>query len=161
MNQADYFYYSGHGHHRFGAVDDFEPGVVADYWRRDLDCVIFAGCSVLDINDYNDNFLNPGGVWDPANHAASPGKLWESVGPKVLLGYNYHAPRDEGGIPKRIVDSWRNNRAAMGNVNAWMKANAENRAWHACAIVKDSRYLYFKKRRWGRRSVMSVNTGGD
>lgn len=159
MNQADYFYYSGHGHHGTGAVDDFGPGVVADCWSRDLDCVIFAGCSVLDINDYNDNFLNPGGVWDPANHAASPGKLWESVGPKVLLGYNYHAPGDEGGAPKRIVDSWRNNRVTMGDVNAWMKANAENRAWHACAIVKDNQYLYFKKRRWGRRSVMSVNKG--
>lgn len=150
MNQADYFYYSGHGHHRWGTVDDFEPGDVADYWRKDLDCVIFAGCSVLDINDYNNNFLNRSGVWDPEDHAASPGKLWETTGPKVLLGYNYHAPRDEGGAPQRIVNSWRNNRAAMGDVKAWMKANAENRAWHACAIVKGQKYLYIKKRRWGR-----------
>lgn len=159
MNQADYFYYSGHGHHRWGTVDDFEPGDVADYWRKDLDCVIFAGCSVLDINDYNNNFLSRSGVWDPEDHAASPGKLWETTGPKVLLGYNYYAPRDDGGAPQRIINSWRDNRASMGDVNAWMKANAENRAWHACAIVKGKQYLYIKKRRWGRCSVISVKKG--
>lgn len=159
MNQADYFYYSGHGHHRWGTVDDFEPGDVADYWRKDLDCVIFAGCSVLDINDYNNNFLSQSGVWDPEDHAASPGKLWETTGPKVLLGYNYYAPRDDGGAPQRIINSWRDNRASMGDVNAWMKANAENRAWHACAIVKGKQYLYIKKRRWGRCSVISVKEG--
>ena len=26
------------------------------YWNRDLKCVIFAGCSVLDVNDYNGNY---------------------------------------------------------------------------------------------------------
>lgn len=92
MNQADYFYYSGHGHHRWGTVDDFEPSVISDHWAKDLNCVIFAGCSILDINDYNNNFLNSEGTWDPEDHAASPGKLWEAKGPSVLLGYNYYAP---------------------------------------------------------------------
>ena len=159
MNQADYFYYSGHGHHKWGMVDAFEPSVIAGHWRKDLDCVIFAGCSVLDINDYNNNFLNSEGEWDPEDHAASPGKLWESKGPNVLLGYNYTSPGDAGGAPARIANSWRANRVAVGDVEAWMAANADNRAWHACAIIKGDRYLYFKKRRWGRRSVRSVNKG--
>jgi hypothetical protein len=32
----------------------------------------------------------------------------------------------------------------MGDVGAWMKANEDNRAWNACAIVKDVKYVYFK-----------------
>lgn len=123
MNQADYFYYSGHGHHRWGTVDDFEPGDVADYWRKDLDCVIFAGCSVLDINDYNNNFLSRSGVWDPEDHTASPGRKWAEVrGPVSFLGYAYTAPRDTQGAD-RIACEWVANRRTMGDVAAWMKAN--------------------------------------
>lgn len=123
MNQADYFYYSGHGHHRWGTVDDFEPGDVADYWRKDLDCVIFAGCSVLDINDYNNNFLSRSGVWDPEDHTASPGRKWAEVrGPVSFLGYAYTAPRDTQDAD-RIACEWVANRRTMGDVAAWMKAN--------------------------------------
>ena len=42
----------------------------------------------------------------------------------------------------RIVNQWRANRAASGDVDAWMDANAANRAWNACAIVTDKRYLW-------------------
>ena len=149
MNQADYFYYSGHGRHREGAVDGFSPDAVADSWKRDLDCVIFAGCSVLDINDYNNNFLNPAGTWDSAEHAASPGRLWEAVGPKVLLGYNYYAPQDSSRAPERIMRSWLNLRRTMGDVDAWMKANDNRNGHNACTIqrIDDSyiRYGYFKR----------------
>ena len=147
MNQADYFYYSGHGHHKWGMVDDFEPSVILDHWKKDLDCVIFAGCSVLDINDYNNNFLNPDGVWNPGDHAASPGKLWESKGPSVLLGYNYYAPQDSTHAPERIARSWVNLRQSMGDVDAWMEANDNKSGRNACAIVKDSKYVYFKRTR--------------
>lgn len=147
MNQADYFYYSGHGHHKLGTVDDFEPSVISDHWKKDLDCVIFAGCSVLDINDYNNNFLNPDGVWDPEDHVASPGKLWESKGPSVLLGYNYYAPQDSTHAPERIARSWVNLRQTMGDADAWMKANDNKNGRNACVIVKDSKYVYFKRTR--------------
>ena len=36
-------------------------------------------------------------------------------------------------------------RATLGDVDAWMRANADNRAWNACAIVKGRRYVYFRK----------------
>ena len=147
INQADYFYYSGHGNHRWGMVDDFEPSAVSDYWQRDLNCAIFAGCSVLDINDYNNNFLNSDGVWDPENHSASPGKLWEAKGPNVLLGYNYYAPQDETGAPERIIRSWLNLRLTMGDAEAWMKANDNMNGRNACVIVKGEKYIYFKKSR--------------
>ena len=32
-----------------------------------------------------------------------------------------------------------------GDVAAWMEANAAQRAWNACAIVKGQKYVYFKK----------------
>lgn len=54
-------------------------------------------------------------------------------------------PGDAGGAPARIISQWRANRAASGDVNAWMDANAANHAWNACAIVKGQKYVYFKK----------------
>ena len=90
----------------------------------------------MDINDYNGNY-------EDDSHFVSPGKTWEQTGPYTLLGYSYIAPGDAGGAPVRIMQSWLNNRSAYGDVGAWMKANADNRAWNACAIVKGTRYVYF------------------
>ena len=139
MNQGDYLYFSGHGFHDQNRLQGgFTPAMVEEYWSRDLDVAIIAGCSVLDVNDYNGNY--PG-----QEHDASPGEAWERTGPAVLLGYNYSAPGDAGGAPTRIVNQWRTNRAASGDVDAWMDANAANHAWNACAIVKGQKYVYFEK----------------
>ena len=141
VNQADIFYYSGHGHHDSNDLGGgFTPAMAVGKWNADLGCVILAGCSVLDINDYNNNYID-----DEQSHHASPGKAWEQVGPGVLLGYNYSAPGDSGGAPTRIVQSWVANRGTLGDVEAWMKANEDNCAWNACAIVKGQKYVYFKK----------------
>ena len=141
MNQADIFYYSGHGHHDSNDLSGgFTPAMAANKWDKDLNCVILAGCSVLDINDYNNNYDD-----DPQSHQMSPGKAWEQTGPEVLLGYNYSSPGDAGGAPTRIVQSWISNRGSLGDVDAWMEANAENRAWNACAIVKGQKYIYFQQ----------------
>ncbi len=40
-----------------------------------------------------------------------------------------------GGAPAQIVQLWQANCGSLGDVDAWMKANADNRAWNACAIV--------------------------
>ena len=77
----------------------------------------------------------------------------------MLLGYNYVAPGDAGGAPARIIRSWVDNRAYSGDVGAWMQANAENRAWNACAIVKGDCYLYIKKGFLGRHKVATINKG--
>lgn len=138
MNQADYFYCSCHGYHINGWLGNMPHSVVDGWWNRDLNCAIFAGCSVLDINDYNNNYWS-----DLEEHNSSPGRLWESVGPGILLGYNYSAPADAGGAPARIAQSWVSDRSSLGDVNAWMKANADNKAWNACAIVKGEKYVYF------------------
>lgn len=50
MNQADVFYYSGHGNGATGSINGgFTPNLLGEYWRRDLNCVVIAGCSVLNI----------------------------------------------------------------------------------------------------------------
>ena len=41
-------------------------------------------------------------------------------------------------------------------IDAWMNANAANRAWNACAIVKGQRYVYFKKGLFRRHKMKSV-----
>ena len=140
MNQADIFYFSGHGSHRDNKLQGgLTPETIGGYWGRDLDCVAISGCSVLDINDYNNNYTNE------QEHALSPGEAWEAVGPPVLLGYNHYAPGDSSGVTQWIVDRWLADRAVKGDVAAWMEANAAQRAWNACAIVKGQKYVYFKK----------------
>ena len=115
-----------------------------------IEGAIIAGCAVLDINDYN-------GHYEGDEHNFSPGKGWEQTGTAVLLGYNWYAPLDDTGKPVQIVLSWKANRGTLGDVGAWMKANADNNAWNACAIIKDSRYLYHKKGFLGRHKLATMN----
>ena len=143
-NQADYFYFSGHGNHQDGKVyggssnERWGAQDIAGHWAEDLNCVIIAGCSVLDINDYNGNY---GGT----AHALSPGKAWEQTGPSILLGYCYSAPLDSSGAPARIISTWIRNHTTHGDVAAWMNANNNRNGRNACAIEKGLRYHYFKK----------------
>ena len=137
MNQADYFYYSGHGFIATGAVYPGGPSDVIDYWDKDLDVVIFAGCSVLDINDYNNNT-------NGAAHLASPGEQWEPTGPALFLGYNWKAPTDLQNSDG-IISSWLSNRGSLGNIGAWEEANDNMNGHNACAIEAGSTYYYFEK----------------
>ena len=159
MNQSDVFYYSGHGSSATGKLrgpdaGDFNlsPATVSGWWSRDLECVVFSACSVLDINDYNGNYGDPTG-------GHSHGMDWEAVGAPVMLGYNYIAPGDAGGAPERIIRAWLANRGRLGDVNAWMEANCANCAWNACAIVKDEKYVYVKDWGFTIRTVKEVPRG--
>lgn len=77
MNQADYFYVSGHGSHSNGEIHGgFTAANAMGYWGRDLDVVVIAGCSVLDINDYNGNY-------DGVDHSRSPGRHGSGLAPRT------------------------------------------------------------------------------
>ena len=148
MNQADYFYYSGHGRHSDGCLKGLTggpgltPALVAPYWNRDLKCVVFAGCSVLDINDYNGKYVGT------PEHGSSPGKLWAAVeGPESFLGYAYKAPRDTQGAG-RIASDWVTLRGNINDVDAWMTANDNSNGRNACAIDNSRNFHYFKKVLW-------------
>jgi len=108
-------------------------------------------CSVLDINDYNDNFTG-------SDHSDSPGKRWATTGPRLLLGYNLTAPSDRlGGID--ILNDlmyWLSNPVGkdiyLTRAEAWMRSNQAHNAWYACAIdltggenSGEYHYFYYKK----------------
>ena len=153
MNQSDYLYYSGHGLHLYKTIDPgFGPETVNGYWNKELKCVIFSACSILDINDYNNNFQ-----WEPEEHNLSPGKAWEAVGPSILLGYNYYAPADNTGVPAQIISSWMQSRSSTSDIEAWMSVNRARKQWNACAIQKGIKYVYFENLPFGIHIKREVN----
>ena len=143
QQQADVFYYSGHGVHDTASLNRVAgPDDVTNYWR-DVDTAVFAGCAVLDVGDMGGNYPNP------AQHSASPGLKWIAAsGAGTLLGYCWTAPLDSQG-GDRIVNDWCANRAALGDVEAWMRANDNRNGRNACAIqrIDDSclQYWFFKR----------------
>ena len=143
QQQADVFYYSGHGVHDTASLNRVAgPDDVTNYWR-DVDTAVFAGCAVLDVGDMGNNYPNP------AQHSASPGLKWLAAsGAGTLLGYCWTAPLDSQG-GDRIVNGWCANRATLGDVEAWMRANDNRNGRNACAIqrIDDSclRYWVFKR----------------
>ncbi|MFA5203680.1 MAG: hypothetical protein WC708_04665 [Lentisphaeria bacterium] len=148
MNQADYFYYSGHGFHSNATLQGgFGPSDVANYWNKDLDCVILAGCSVLDIKDYRAPYLSQyqwtrwylkgGGAW-------SPGAQWESTGPKYLLGYNWKAPLDNQGSAGIISTFSAAVNGGASVIDAWRQANDLGIGRNACAIdINSNPHVYW------------------
>jgi len=156
QQQADVFYYSGHGEHDTGRLYGVaEPSDVTNHWR-DVDTVIIAGCAVLDIGDKGNHYSNP------SSHSASPGLKWAATsGASALLGYCWKAPLDNQGSAQ-ILGSWCANRTTMGDVAAWMKANDRRSGRNACAIriLPNGKieYRYFRKegRSWGRNKYTEI-----
>ena len=128
QQQADVFYYSGHGEHDTGRLyGTAVPADVTNLWR-DVDTVVFAGCAVLDIGDMGNHYSNP------ASHSASPGVKWAaSAGAGVLLGYCWKAPLDNQGSVQ-ILNDWCANRSSLGDVAAWMHSNDNPVGHNACAV---------------------------
>lgn len=143
MNQSDMFYYSGHGSHSTGSLSGglFSPAMINNHWNKDLDCVIIAGCSVLNIGGYRANSFTDYSTrikyWfrkKQSNCGESPGILWENVGPKYFLGYCWTAPLDGQGadlIAAAFVD---NIQAGVLPIEAWREANNRSVSRNACAL---------------------------
>jgi len=110
-------------------------------WKKDLEVVIIGGCSVLDINDYNNNYPNAD-VTAPTSHTDSPGKRWEQTGPDYLLGYAWGGPADKHG-GSDIIAKWVELVKSMAKTDAWRDANKDGRSWNACAIKAGEAYYYF------------------
>ncbi|HKK19237.1 MAG TPA: thrombospondin type 3 repeat-containing protein [Opitutales bacterium] len=153
-NQADILYFSGHGHSSTGRLDAIIGGGISPtevQWSDDLDTVVIAGCSVLDVNDMNGNYDDDNADGDnqrdtgtevgPSSKVFS-GEQWANTGPKYLLGYNYLAPADGNGA-EDIASNWANNFVSLGEIEAWRSANETAHAWHACAIESGDGYYYF------------------
>ena len=154
MNQADVFYFSGHGITDVGnytspgliALEGDESAVTAydlsPYWGRDLDCAVFAGCAVLNINNwvaipaYVPPTIGPGvGYW--------PGKIMENIGPPFLVGYGALAPSDNQGTAA-IASSFISQYDSSGDPFAsWRDANDNSNGRNAVAIQREVKYGYF------------------
>jgi hypothetical protein len=132
-NQADFLYYSGHGYHDDNFLDfpfgEFRPSDVAGgEWKKDLEIVFFAGCSVLDVT---------GDKW-PSGNTNRPGKAWAKIGPTYFLGYEASAPGDSGGAPYDIIGAWYDEWYFLQDTGdpilPWGDANEASSAWNAAAL---------------------------
>ena len=158
-DQADFFYISCHGFHETGTLyePDITPEAMMGKWNRDLDVVIIAGCSILDVS-------NPNNRAPSANY---PGQRWSKTGPALFLGYNALAPADNGGVSTAIITDW-NDRHGNGEygdddgvtyIATWMAANyGGNRLQtNACAIkAKPIGQAVFHYFRVGRGSIVQT-----
>ena len=138
MNQADVFYYSGHGSGATGELDGgFFPDTPGTMWNRDLNCVVMAGCSVLNIAGHR---IKSFGLstrfkrWVYGHFDNSVGALWEGHGDVVLLGYCYTAPLDSNGSDGIARTFAAKVRSGMGYIQAWKEANDIDNGRNACAI---------------------------
>jgi uncharacterized protein (DUF2141 family) len=137
MNQADHFYFSGHGSHSEATLQGgFGPGDVTGYWDKDLDYTIIAGCAVLDIKNYRAQSFGPGTwlEWWWAGGDCSPGAQWEPKGPRYLIGYNWTAPLDNQGSAGIISNCLSALSGGASVVNAWKQANDLGIGRNACVI---------------------------
>ncbi len=160
-NQASLIYYSGHGDGGRNKLilDNSTMGIhpgnyIGDpgeegrqitlkpvHWQDNLRFLVIAGCSVLNINNYN--------RWWPEPHP-DPGLVWDYVlgNPArraQLFGYNQVAPTGPH-TDTRIIEQFLS--TSMEPLD-WLEANARHDTYDsACAI--DSGYYYFIKHRWRR-----------
>lgn len=176
QNQADIIYVSGHGSHFdgtvYGAGYDLIPGDIGNNWNYDVDMVILSACSVLDIGNKNFKLWTSDravGCNVPTGHNnCNPGLKWASVnGPKIFLGYNHTAPKDESGVSKEVVkrfflyykdgdlqsaiEAWRKAHPVKKSMtrNTWVKMKGPDAAmYNACVIEKIDdkklKYYYYK-----------------
>ena len=138
MNQADVFYYSGHGNGATGGINSgFTPNLLGEYWKRDLNCAVIAGCSVLNIAGYR---IKSFGMatrfkrWYRNQQDRSVGASWEVAADIIFLGYCYTAPLDNQGAVDIATDFSAKVKGGMGYLQAWKEANDRNAGRNACAI---------------------------
>ncbi len=158
MDQADYFYCSGHGNHRMATIhctptESVGPSEIGSYWRDDLDCVVFAGCSIMDVEDFVAQRLTKTDFskWEKAGGACSPGKQWRSLGPTYLLGYGWFAPLDKQGATAIATSFASQITSGKNPIEAWRIANDLSAGRNACAIDLSStpaKFRYWKRVGW-------------
>ena len=140
MNQADFFYYSGHGSLSGGSLQGgFSPTTITSEWSKDLTTVVFSGCAVLNIGRYRSkSFKSTAKLrWALKTFCKtniSPGMAWMGKGPKYYLGYCWRAPLDDKGASDIAASFVANMSLGMDVVNAWKFANNNYDGRNACVI---------------------------
>ena len=157
QQQADIVYYSCHGSHATGDLADlryncYSCDSVAAKWA-DVDIVIIAGCSVLDVADFRSESFSTSTAmkrWWAAGGNSSPGEKWEAKGAKVYLGYAWTAPTDAGGGTSVATTFVGEIASGKDWIEAWKIANDSNDGRNACAIdCRTSHHVYWYWREIG------------
>lgn len=164
-NQADWMIYTGHGWSCPGKVklmnDNMNPdwfGCENIQWDQDLNGVLLFACSVLDVNDYNNNYPNDN---CKEKDNPNPGLKWinQIKGTDdldILLGFNASGPLIVGNGGSNTLEMWRDNWLDGHHpLNSWYTATASDNKLNenACAINLDKNlYFYWEieKNIWGR-----------
>jgi hypothetical protein len=154
MNQAEVFYFSGHGSPGTraygpgflmsdeGEVDGLD---LVNYWNDDLHIALIAGCSVVNVNNLNPD---PGAYTPPTigpNAGYYPGEFMNTLGPRYVLGYGASAPADihgTSGIVTSFVNAYL--AAPLDPFSPWAIANYNAHAWNATAIEKNTKFGHFE-----------------
>jgi hypothetical protein len=164
-NQVEWFYYSGHGSHNTGELLLLDGNFSASdtFWHKELEAVILAGCSVLDIKNYRAQSFGilTYAKWLAAGGASSPGAQWEATGPKYLLGYAWAAPLDTQGADSIAADFTAGLNAGKHVITAWRDANDRGIARNACLIdTASSPPVYYYWDEQGENPVWTSITKG-
>lgn len=141
QNQADIFYFSGHGDAFNGELemscnDKITPSEAILAWDQDLMRIFLAGCSVLKIKNYNNKFQD-----NPEKAKASPGEKWAKLKGKIFYGYCAGAPSDTNSFfdgadtTKNILMNFFK---LGGKPEDWLTANNNRYGRNACVIITTS-----------------------
>ena len=167
INQADIFYYSGHGRISDGALQsgadkfEFAPSLVQGRLDKDVDALVISGCSVLAIGKsrYDSFGLKAKLRWQYLTNRgknSSPGINWEATGCKMLLGYCWRAPNDLNGAMSVAAIFALRVKSGEDVMEAWKVANDCPDGRNACAI--DCRTIPHKYWYWSEREGLNTWT---
>ena len=138
MNQADILYYSGHGNGATGGINrGFTPSRLGEYWKRDLNCVVISGCSVLNIAGHRIKSFGRTTRfkrWLRNQEDRSVGTSWETTADAIFLGYCYTAPLDSQGATAIATVFVNGVKGGKSCLQAWKDANDRDAGRNACAI---------------------------
>ena len=181
-NQADVLYYSGHGDSKTNSiyyindVNKHTACTVGDFdtksnWNDDLDVLVIAGCSVLNIRSLTQSpdlsvDGNNGQVW--AEHCMSV-DTYDGAHLKALCGYYGSAPADltpyndtdlpnnyTTKIARKFSETLLDNNNYSNTLEAWRDAHEQIiiTRFNWCALDNQRNYWYCKDNGFGMREVV-------
>ena len=170
QHQADFVYMSCHGSHATGDIADihhnrYSCDSATAKWE-DVDVVVIAGCSVLDIGNFRSESFSTATMmkrWWSAGGNSSPGEKWESKGAKVYLGYAWTAPTDAAGGSAIATTFVGEIVSGKDWIEAWRIANDSDAGRNACAIDcrGDHHVFWYWREVSGVATWTSVTKGGS